>query len=126
VKRDMDIIRHVLLWVESNRSYQLPAELSREQLAYHTQRLIDAGFVEGTVSYCVRRGRRAPDAFHIQRLAWAGHDFLDAARNDTVWHTARGKVLKSGVAWTLELLKETLRARARQQLTCIGLPELHS
>jgi len=122
----MDIIRHVLLWVESDRSYQLPAELSREQLAYHTQLLIDAGLVEGTVSYCLRRGHRAPDAFHVQRLTWAGHDFLDAARNDTVWHTAREKVLKSGVAWIFELLKETLKALARQQLTRIGLPELHS
>lgn len=90
------------------------------------QLLIDAGLVEGTVSYCLRRGCRAPDAFHVQGLTWAGHDFLDAARNDTVWHTAREKVLKSGVAWTFELLKETLKALARQQLTRIGLPELHS
>jgi hypothetical protein len=125
VKRDMDIVRHLLLWVESDYSYQLPSELSREQLGYHTQILIDAGFVEGTVRYSNRR-RHAPDVFHIQRLTWAGHDFLDAARNDTVWHTAREKVLKSGASWTFDLLKETLKALARQQLARIGLPELHT
>jgi hypothetical protein len=113
---------HLLMWVETDHSHQLPAESSREQLAYHVQLLIDAGLVEGTVHYGASRGRRIPDAFHIQRLTWTGHDFLDAARNDTVWHTAKEKILKPGVSWTFELLKETLKALAKQQLSHLDLP----
>jgi hypothetical protein len=126
MKRDMDIVRHLLMWVESERSHQLPSALSREDLAYHAQLLIDAGLVEGTVHYSSRRGRKVPDAFHIQRLTWAGHDFLDAARDDSVWRTAKEKILKSGVAWTFELLKDALKALAKQQLARIGLSELHA
>jgi Hypothetical protein (DUF2513) len=124
MQRDVDIVRHLLLWVESDRSHQLPPDISREQLAYHAQLLIDAGLIEGTVHYSSRRGGRVADTFHIQRLTWAGHDFLDAARNDTVWHTAKEKILKPGVSWTFEILKETLKALAKQQLARIGLPEL--
>jgi hypothetical protein len=124
MQRDMDIVRHLLIWVETDHSHELPGELSREQLAYHAQLLIDAGLVEGTVHYGASRGRRIPDTFHIQRLTWAGHDFLDAARDDTVWRTAREKILKPGVSWTFELLKETLKALAKQQLSHLGLPGL--
>jgi hypothetical protein len=123
MKRDMDIVRHLLLWVESDHSHQLPTEASREMVAYHAQLLIDAGLAEGTVHYGSRRGGRVPDAFHIQRLTWAGHDFLDAARNDRVWHTAREKILKSGAAWTFDILKEILKSLAKQQLVHLGLPE---
>jgi hypothetical protein len=106
MKRDMDIVRHLLMWVENEHSHQLPSTASREDLAYHAQLLIDAGLVEGTVHYSSRGGRKVPDAFHIQRLTWAGHDFLDAAHDENVWHTAKEKILKSGVAWTFELLKD--------------------
>src|SRR5215813_3685824 len=107
MKRDMDIVRHLLLWVESDRTLQLPSDVTQETFAYHAQLMIDAGLIEGTVHYGSRRGIRAPDAFHIQRLTWAGHDFLEAARNDTVWRTAKEKILKPGVSWTFDLLKET-------------------
>ena len=65
MQRDKDIVRHLLMWVESDHSYQFPAELSREQLAYHTAILIDARLVEGTVHYSTRtrRGQRVPDGF---------------------------------------------------------------
>jgi hypothetical protein len=124
MKRDMDIVRHLLLWVESDRTHQFPSEVTREALAYHAQLMIDAGLIEGTVHYSSRRGVRIPEAFHIQRLTWAGHDFLEAARNDTVWHTAKEKILKSGAAWTFDILKEILKSLARQQLVHLGLPEL--
>jgi Hypothetical protein (DUF2513) len=124
MQRDMDIIRDLLLWVESGRSHELPPAASREQLAYHAQLLIDAGLAEGSVHYAGRRGTRVPDAFHIERLTWAGHDFLDAARDDTVWGHAKEKILKPGASWTFELLKETLKSLAKQQLARMGLPEL--
>lgn len=124
MKRDMDTVRHLLIWVESDRSHNIPSTITSEELAYHAQLLIDAGLAEGTVHYAARRGIRVPDKFHFQRLTWAGHDFLDAARDEGTWHIAKEKILKPGVSWTFELLKETLKALAKQQLARIGLPGL--
>jgi hypothetical protein len=126
MKRDMDTVRHLMMWVESDRTHELPSTITSEELAYHAQLLIDAGLAEGTVHYGSRRGLRIPDKFHIQRLTWAGHDFLDAARDEGTWHTAKEKILKPGVSWTFDLLKETLKALAKEQLARIGLPGLNT
>jgi uncharacterized protein DUF2513 len=117
MKRDIDIVRNLLLRTEAadgSVSINDPAE------TYHVRIMLDAGLVEGRISEDVTSD--APRHSHIHNLTWAGHDFLDAARDDTVWRTAKEKILKPGVSWTFELLKETLKALAKQQLTRIGLP----
>jgi len=50
------------------------------------------------------------------RPTWAGHEFLDAARNDTIWHKAGERIKKSGVDVTLSLLKEILNQLLKQSL----------
>ena len=40
-----------------------------------------------------------------KRLTYAGHQFLDAARSDTVWQKAKSLVAKSTGTLTLEGLK---------------------
>jgi hypothetical protein len=117
MKRDMDIVRNLLLRAEAadgSVSINDPVE------TYHVRIMIDAGLIEGRISEDITS--HAPRHSYIHNLTWAGHDFLEAARNDTVWHTAKEKLLKSGVSWTFELLKETLKSLARQQLARVGLP----
>jgi len=41
-------------------------------------------------------------------LTYGGHEFLDAARNDTVWEKAKTAVVKSTGVLTLEGLKVAL------------------
>lgn len=52
-------------------------------------------------------------------LTWSGHEFLEAARNDTIWKKAGEQIKKSGVDVTLSLLQEILKQLAKQSL---GLP----
>jgi hypothetical protein len=49
----------------------------------------------------------------LDRLAWAGHDFLEAARDETPWSKAKEKVMKPGAAFTFDLVKEWLKAEIR-------------
>jgi hypothetical protein len=117
MKRDMDVVRNLLLRTEpadGSVSINDPVE------TYHVRIMLDGGLVDGRISEDVTSD--APRHSHIHNLTWAGHDFLDAARNDTVWRSAKEKILKPGVSWTFELLKETLKALAKQQLSKIGLP----
>jgi hypothetical protein len=74
--------------------------------------MIDAGLIEGRISEDITSD--APQHSYIHNLTWGGHDFLDAAHNDTVWRTAKEKVLKPGVSWTFELLREILKALAKR------------
>jgi len=50
------------------------------------------------------------------RLTWAGHEFLDAARNETVWKKASERIKKSGVDVTISLLKDILNQLLKQSL----------
>lgn len=55
-----------------------------------------------------------PHKAFIKRLTWEGHEFLDAARNDTTWRKAKDKFLKPAGAWTFSLLLEFLKAEAKK------------
>lgn len=69
-------------------------------------------------SYAEAVSNRATTYF-LQKMTWAGHDFLDSMRDDTIWKKAQEKVLKpiGGVAF--DVLKEWLKAEMRSKL---GLP----
>jgi hypothetical protein len=41
-------------------------------------------------------------------LTYAGHEFLDSARSDTVWNKAKEKLLSTSGTITLEALKVLL------------------
>lgn len=104
MKRDMDLIRALLLAVEDSPSGRMwSAEISgytHEQLFYHVELADEAGLVEASLL--------EPDGFVVKRLTYTGHEFLDAARSDTNWNKAKETVLKNAGTLTLEALKVAL------------------
>ncbi|MCR4416086.1 MAG: DUF2513 domain-containing protein [Thermoguttaceae bacterium] len=67
MKRDMELVRQILLAVEGHPSAVEPCELripgfSEEQIAYHTQLLHEAGFLEGIQHDLGRFFRSSPCA----------------------------------------------------------------
>lgn len=117
MKRDMDIVRALLLAEEGSDEAALK-DYSRQELAYNAVLMIDAKLVAGHAEPVI--GEKYPSNYQIYRLTWAGHDFLDAARNETIWNKAKEKILKPSVSWTFTILLEYLKIEARR---LIGLPE---
>jgi hypothetical protein len=118
MQRDMNIVRSILTHAADAAPIESIPDCDDRVFSYHVALLIEAGLVHGTVTEFGLQ----PAGGAIFRLTWAGHDFLDAARDDTVWRTAKEKILKPGVSWTFDLLKATLRALAAQELAKHGLP----
>jgi len=52
-----------------------------------------------------------------KRLTWAGHEFIEAARNDTVWHKTKTLVKEKTGTLTLEVLKLGLTEVTKGLLT---------
>lgn len=88
MKRDMDLIRDILLALEkkpdissTEKEEALPGVSLSPAVWYHMRLLLDAGLI---------KGRRSPEAgspkICFERLTWAGHEFLDVIRNDSIWH----------------------------------------
>jgi hypothetical protein len=61
--------------------------------------LVQAGYIEG---------EEAPDGWHASTLTWQGHEFLDAARDESRWNKAKKIVMEKGGAITFEMLKQLL------------------
>jgi hypothetical protein len=109
MKRDMELIRYILLQKEAEQ----PIIGEHAEVVYHIALLKEAGFVDA-----VTRNDQygIPSDAKILNLTWAGHDFLDAARDDKIWHLAKEKFIKPGVSWTFSILLEWLKQQAHQRI----------
>jgi len=113
MKRDMNLIRLLLLETEGEDPKPDLSAFSEDHRVYHSALLIEAGLVHGQI---IEDGSGQPAGTVILRLTWAGHEFLDAARNDTIWHKAGERIKKSGVDVTISLMKEILNQLLKQSL----------
>jgi hypothetical protein len=116
MKRDMELIRVSLLEVEREEPAPDLSGYTQDQKVYHMALCIEAGLVDGEI---VKDGNGYPAATAAVRLTWKGHEFLDAARNDTIWRKALGHIKKAGVTVTLPVLEDLLKKGAKELL---GLP----
>lgn len=110
MKRDMELIRALLLRTEGAE-----VDLSSwtdEQVVYHEVLLIDAGLVEGEKLQTMG----APPQAMIFRLTWEGHDFIDSARNESMWKGALQTVGEKVGTVSLGILAEYLKMKAREKL----------
>ena len=108
MKRDMELVRTILLAVEENGPprgfFQLELRgYDPETVSHHVLLFGDAGLLE-------IHDRKLRNHFEVmpKRLTWAGHEFLDAARNDTIWNKAKELVKEKGGAVPFEVLKDLL------------------
>jgi hypothetical protein len=116
MQRDMDLIRRILLYTETN---SMPSTLcfapqiegyTAEQIGYHIVLLKEADFIDA-----VAPGKYGP-VWGIRGLTWAGHDFLDAARNDTLWESTKRLVKDKAGSVSLDVLKALLVEGAKKML----------
>jgi hypothetical protein len=122
MKRDMDLIRTILQKVESCEDpWGLHETLDIEgynqnEISYHIKLLHEAGLLNAQ-----EVSEMGPDGFRWWpgSLTWAGQDFLNAAKDDSLWKKAKETVIKPGASFTFDLLLAWLKA---QVTTTLGIP----
>ncbi len=120
MKRDLDLVRKMLLAIEDSPSGWAP-DLKFDgytdvQVGYHAYLLIDAGLARGDDGSTM--GSKAPEGI-ITSLTWAGHEFAEAARDEGRWTKAMGIVTQKGGNVTLDVMKALLVSLMKSAL---GLP----
>ena len=110
----MSLIRLLLLRSEGDEEAEKACEgFTAEERAYHVQLLIDAGLVEGMA---IRGANGEFTGAAVSRLTWAGHDFLDAARDKKTWNKFLEMLKEKSLSLTFDLtlawLKKELAAKA--------------
>lgn len=117
MKRDLDLLRTVLLAMEAD-DFEPGATLAldgytEDVVGYHVYLLADAGLLVGDSAGHMG----TPMPFWMPRhLTFAGHDFLDAARNDEAWRKVTGAAGRTVGTMALDVVKSTLGALATDVL----------
>jgi len=123
MKRDMDLIRELLLKLEA---YPLRAggmctfsafddeEIRVEgfnynEIDYHLALLKEAAFIDDG-------GVRPMSGIGFRGLTWAGHDFLDSVRDPKIWlKTMKAAEIAAG-GFTVDLLKDLAKGLIKKQI----------
>lgn len=98
MQRDLDLIRSILLKIESNDRDQSDEWFSLEgedesAVSYNLELLVEAGFVEALRN--IDLGTPFPH-FVRTRLTWTGHEYLDQVRDPKIWRKTKAASSKLG------------------------------
>lgn len=121
MKRDMDLIRELLLRLEafpmergavvfiSPDDEDIAVEgYNGDQIDYHLSLIREAGLVENVDANPI-------DGIAFRRLSWQGHDYLDSIRDPEVWAKTKKGALAAG-GFTFELVKDLARGFLKKQI----------
>jgi hypothetical protein len=90
--RNLDLVRLLLLKLEGSDKAIGLQNFSEEQQLYHSVLLIEAGYAHGVI---VHNQEGNPTCTRLSRLTWAGHEFLELTKDDTLWNEAKRIVAAS-------------------------------
>ena len=119
MKRNMDLVRDVLLAIEdhptlANGSQMLVIDGSEklglqdhslEEIHYHVDMLLKKGLIAGEINLL----------YVISGLTWDGHDFLDSIRDPVIWQETKEGVKKAG-GFSLELLGDLAKGLIKKKI----------
>lgn len=121
MKRDLDLIRNILLEIEKMPPEQ--SDLSSKKLstlcnneaiiAFHIKLLLDNKFIE-IIHRVPQEGNK--DIYFISRLTSSGYDYLDTIRSPKIWEATKEKLYSIGGAVSLEVIKDVAVTISRSYL----------
>ena len=121
MKRDMDLVRELLLRIEAQHIaagsvllllYDRPPlkaeNENMDEIAYAMRMIEGAGFLDLTDT-------QPAIGVALLGLSWRGHDFLDSVRDPEIWRKAKDGAQKAG-GFTVGLLGELAKGLIRTQI----------
>ena len=120
MKRDLELIRNILLLIESCPDVPpmtlrldsfLDISRSLNIISMHLELLRDAGFIEARV-LSVDSGVKN---FEVTRITFAGYEYLDSVRDAKIWRDVKQKIATVGGA-TFGIIKAVAEAEITSTL----------
>jgi hypothetical protein len=112
MKRDMDLVKQILIQVEALDQAALNLRVEgydQTTVNEHILLCVQAGFLDGGVTQD-SMGRAADSV--VKRLTWQGHEFLQLARNNALWNKAKSTFKDKAISYSFEMLFAYLKQEA--------------
>lgn len=112
MKRDMDLVREILLQIEkqyiSTTIYDLEIQgYDMPTVAYHCKILYDAGLIS---DYKAQYADGDIYYFEVGALTWEGNDYLDKIRDNSIWRKTKDTITQRGLPLALDTIKTVATA----------------
>lgn len=112
MKRDMDLVRLLLLEIEdkyrSTAIYNLSVNgYDTETVAYHCKILYEAGLIS---DYKAQYADNEIYVFGVGSLTWDGNDFLEKIRDNSQWKKVKDTITQKGLPMVIETIKSVANA----------------
>lgn len=120
MKRDLELVREILQWMEAQEEgrnvntwdFDIPERTERE-IGYHAYLMHQAGLI---IAYDGTSLENDAPNWIPSMITWAGHEFLAASRDNGLWEKAKKNVIGPAAGVSFTLLLEWLKAEAKQRL----------
>ena len=116
MKRDLNLVRRILLDIEASPPGELIGEFnydgrSKAEILEHVQLLLDANFIDGQM---VLGNMGQPEDCVVMRMTWAGQEFLAKAKNETVWKKVMAQAEEKGMSTSMAVINGLLEVAAKK------------
>ena len=120
MKRDIDLIRKLLLYLEEKPDDKMVKDLElddylKDEVQYHFILMDQAGLLRCERSVSSSTSDRVIRVYPFS-LTWQGHEFLEASRNDTFWNKAKEIVKTKSGALSVDVVKALLIKLAKESV----------
>lgn len=112
MKRDLDLVRYILLCVEDSdepvdETMIMKYGCDMRTAAFHVELMAARGLVLANVTYA---SGDVPVDVAVSSLTWEGYDYLDAIRSSVVWKQAKEAIAKTVGDASLSVAKDVCTA----------------
>lgn len=109
MKRDMELIRKILITIEYSNQTQGLILLkfdgySDDQISYHVKILYEQGIIEA-----IDCSSMTEFEWRAKGLMWEGHDYIDAISDEARWQKVKDWIKSTGKILTMETLKQAVQ-----------------
>ncbi len=117
MKRDMDLIRSILLKVEADCKPMSVTSFMSDDFKEHDWKTVRGHMqlLEDARYFYECEQALSGDKHSVWGITWAGHDFLDTVRNDEIWEMTKDRAKAAG-GFTVELLGDLAKGFIKTQI----------
>ncbi|MBO1064740.1 DUF2513 domain-containing protein [Anabaena sp. 54] len=121
MKRDWNLVRQILLQTESSppgvyiQSFTCEG-FDRATIIEHIEIMIESKLLDGVVYKTSMVGCAS---FVVYKITWEGHNFLEDARNDTIWKKVMAEAKDRGTSTSFVVINGLL-TKAAQKFAGLG------
>ncbi|MTJ13019.1 DUF2513 domain-containing protein [Anabaena sp. UHCC 0187] len=120
MKRDWNLVRQILLQAESYSPGVYIESFTCEgfdeaTIIEHIEIMIESKLLDGEID----KTQAGTSGFLVHKITWEGHNFLDNAKNDTIWKKVMAEAKEKGTSTSFVVLNGLL-TKAAQKYAGLG------